>query len=117
VESLTIIALSLCEILLQWYLIEKKQININHTAVFFIRGGVVAGFVFLFGFGLLLLLPLYWVIFHYGLNYVRGKSVYHLGNAWFDELLLEIDLLTGRRNRIILHILIALLFTWMNLIY
>lgn len=105
------------EVIVQSYVIEVKKIYINHTAVAILRGIVITGFVFLQGFGLLLLLPLYWVIFQYGLNAIRSKPAQHLSvSSWFDLQLLKIDAVIGYRKRIILHILLALVFSCLNLL-
>jgi hypothetical protein len=72
-----------------------------------------------FGFVFLLYTPLYWVIFHYGLNILRRKSFFYLGRNSIDRFLLSVDHIIGRKPRTVIHFILALLTsataTWINL--
>lgn len=106
-----IVLLSLLEVARNRYFIEKKKIDLSlndpwkypsHYWSTVERVGVWAVFSVLCGFVFYAPL-LFWFIFHYGLNIVRNKSLFHLGNSKIDSYIKAVDKKIGVKWRFALH--------------
>jgi len=92
---------------LHWFMIERRGIDLekndqegrlpNHYLFVAVRLLLLYLGVSIFGFQVALLIPLYYVLFQYPLNYFRGRDSDYLGGPghWFDGL---VSRLLGRRR-------------------
>ena len=90
----------------------RKEWRIMHGLEGLIQGTVMLGMALVFGSGFwgklslfVFNLCLFWLQFDYILNFLRGKHWWHLGSAWFDQILKGYEL---RYWRLALKILLAI---------
>lgn len=125
-EIIIVVCAAILDLAINYKWIEVLRIDLNqndnswefpsHKWSTIIRGVFLVGFVFIFSFVFLLFTPLYWFIFHYGLNLTRGKDLLYLGNNTIDRLLSKIDNRIGGVARLLLHFVfttISALTGWM----
>lgn len=122
-EIIIVVFVSILDVAINYKWIEVYKIDLNendntwrfpsHKWSTIVRGALLA-IVGLFRVDLLLCVPLYWFIFHYGLNIVRKKPLLYLGSNKIDKMLSLVDSKVGGSVRFVIHLMLTVIITWMS---